>query len=452
MPPPSQHDGTVSLRPAASFLGSPTIMPPLLRLPPEIFGYITRDLELHDLRRFRLACRDVNRAVMPTFSRKGFNRVCVMLHQRSLEILVAISRHPDFGPAVKTLAITLEHWPRHPHIKEASKVVRHQQAYSVILEDQELLAESGLGTAYLAQAMAALPSLKTVSIGGWGRPVGIDAATRQMGVYPVGSWSERANTKLMMHAVRSIVLVLFASRSTSVDELLFHDCDMHPEMLAFPPAAQRHMQASPLSSSLSYLLLEIESAERERETMSNLPDFVALFSGLQRLTLKFPGSERESNGFSEFARTVRVQGLRFLQIQDVNCTEGDLLELMRRHKGSLEEARFLAVEIAAECGNWKQLLTAVRDEALVRVLGIDSCRDGDHDEHIGFRQSCGTGIEYLEDVIIGEGGGESWTRAIDGIRSLSEERAERRARARGLRRSGPVLRPRRAWETPERYL
>ncbi len=98
-----------------------------------------------------------------------------------------------------------------------------------------------------------------------------------------------------------------------------------------------------------------------------------------------------------------------------DCTEDELLELMRQHKACLEEIHFDWVNIAKECGSWKQLLTTVRDEALVRVLGMNLCAEGD--EHIYFRQSWKGGIRYLNKVIIGRGGERSWTRAIDDLNS-----------------------------------
>ena len=74
------------------------------------------------------------------------------------------------------------------------------------------------------------------------------------------------------------------------------------------------------------------------------------------------------------------------------------------------------VNIAKECGSWKQLLATVRDEALVRVMGMNFCEEGD--ELIRYRQFSRRGaVRYLANVIIGRGGRKSWTRAIDGLLS-----------------------------------
>ena len=74
------------------------------------------------------------------------------------------------------------------------------------------------------------------------------------------------------------------------------------------------------------------------------------------------------------------------------------------------------VNIAKECGSWKQLLATVRDEALVRLLGMTLCHEGG--ELIQYRQFSRRGaVRYLATVIIGRGGRKSWTRAIDGLLS-----------------------------------
>ena len=288
-------------------------MPRLLRLPNEILCQITRDFyDIEDLTSFRLACSDVNRAVLPEIVQSGFQGRCVMLHRGpSLEKLIAISLRPDFGPAVKTLDVSLSHWPRFPS-NEPWETVLDQQAHDAVLEDQQFLAESGLGTTYLAQAIAMLPSLKTVRIQtweGWGKDV--KDVTRRTGVYLVCLGNTRADPELDNNVVRRIVLTLLVSRSASVNELCLHFC-IHPDMLEFSPPAQRHIRGSVSIPKISHLELWVPIFEQgQRESLVNLSGFIALFPGLQRLTLQFSAYlEREFSGSPEVARTMRLQGLR----------------------------------------------------------------------------------------------------------------------------------------------
>ena len=420
MPSSDQQDNSASCTSIDPGVPSPTIMPGLLRLPNEILCHITREFNhIEDFSSFRLVCRDVSRAVLPEVVRVCFGDRSVMLHQGpSLERLIPISCHPDFGPAVKTLDVSLSHWPRFPSRSAWETAVLDQQAHDVVLEDQ-FLAESGLGTTYLAQAIAKLPSLKTVRIqseGAWEK--GAEAVSQQTGVYRVLPGDLRADFELDMHAVRRVLVALFANRSTSVNELCLH-FDIQPSMLAFMPPAKRHIGDRPPFSNISHLELWVPTSEqRGGEGVANLSSFVALFPGLQRLTLSFCGYfEDDFRSFPEFVRTVRLQGLRSLHIRNVeNCTEDELLELMRQHKDGLEEIYFEHVNIAKECGSWKQLLATVRDEALVRVLGMRFCTEGD--ELIQYRQFSRRGaVRYLVDFIIGRGGRKSWTRAIDGLLS-----------------------------------
>lgn len=121
-----------------------------------------------------------------------------MFQQSSLENLLEISRHPVFGPALRTLTICTHRWDPylyrrvHGQLVMNAKVpswwrlaateeadqeeVAKRQAFRRQLEDHDFMVRSGrsavLNSIYVAQAIAGLPNLQTVVLGNPRRPWG----------------------------------------------------------------------------------------------------------------------------------------------------------------------------------------------------------------------------------------------------------------------------------------
>ncbi|KAI1633772.1 hypothetical protein F4809DRAFT_621660 [Biscogniauxia mediterranea] len=146
---------------------------------------------------FRQVCRSVINSPIYWFASLFFKECSVSLQRRSLEILLEVSRHAIFHCSVTTLGISLAYVPGSPNLSdiglryhdgneksdpeadasssendsnveqetfmaEETEVKVDKQAYERYVKDQTHMRESGMGTAYLTQALAALPACKTI--------------------------------------------------------------------------------------------------------------------------------------------------------------------------------------------------------------------------------------------------------------------------------------------------
>ncbi len=84
-------------------------MPTPLQLPNEILSLITCELNLRSLLDLRLASRHLNGLALLAISKRRFETCYVMLQQHSIENIVEISPHCVFVPALRTLAICINH-------------------------------------------------------------------------------------------------------------------------------------------------------------------------------------------------------------------------------------------------------------------------------------------------------------------------------------------------------
>jgi hypothetical protein len=216
--------------------------------------------------------------------------------------------------------------------------------------------------------------------------------------------------EFVKQALHAVVLAVFASNRTSLYELApawFNDGYICPNMLVFSEPALRYIRSRPIS--LTSLSLSVRT---HNECVSDLLAFISLFPRLQRLSLQFaPYHEHEH--FPEFSQRLQLQGLRFLGITGVQCTDGELVALLRRHKDSLEKAYFCLVDIMAGGGSWQALLATVRGELLVPVLEMEDCSLGD--ERLYYRDSERDDARYLDTFEIGRTGTEDWTNMINGL-------------------------------------
>jgi hypothetical protein len=390
----------------------------LLSLPNEILGLVAGELDPEDLCNLRLASRHLSRVALTALAKKSFKTRCVMLHRDGLDNLVSIGRHPVFGPAVKKLVISLDHWkPDHPFAKD-------QQAHDVLVEDQQFMMQSGLTTTYLAQAMALLPNLKTVALTDCLKAWGADALRRQTGQALSYAVPDEYAFKFAAQVVHAVVLSLSASNSLLdrldlVTELLNYPVTR--DTLKFSPPTVRQLQSHPIHLCCLNLVVGSRSY-RERpddpdgQGASRALDFIGLFPGLRRLFAYFGHTERDGN-FGLFSRRLRVPSLRFLQVDSALCTAGDLVALLRGQKGTLEEVRFSDVTIRDGGGSWREVLAAVRDEELVGVLGMYCCYEGHRvSDLVCYRESGSEGADCLHaEFEIRCRGMEDWAKVIDNL-------------------------------------
>ncbi|KAM7182644.1 hypothetical protein V8F33_014143 [Rhypophila sp. PSN 637] len=275
--------------------------------------------------------------------------------------------------------------------------------------------ESGLNTIYLAQAMAALPNLKTIVVHDLFKPWGATALERQTGAHMVNSLVSPESIEFVTQTLCATVIAI-ATSSISLDELHIAvgqlDYGINPDMLAFPRPVLRYIQSHPINlTSLHFSVSPPNRAHPQDRVVGDLLGFIALFPGLKRLSFEFSSRCRHEH-FSLISQSLRIPGLRYLGISGVDCTEGELLPLLLGHKDSLEEVEFSVVNMIPGGGTWQSLLAMVRDELTLQVLSMTRCMAAEI--RVCCRESESDGAPYLEAFEI-SGTRQDWTEAVKDI-------------------------------------
>jgi hypothetical protein len=406
----------------------------VFRLPTELLFLVAEHLDpwggkSSDLCSLRLVSRRLNHAALPVLAERCFRQRCVMLRRNSLETLVAISRHPVFGPAVRHLTIRLYHWTRSPERANARRRAREEgregeedveeagvdsQAYRRLMEDQFSVMDSGLAKTYLEQAPAALPALKTVTVDEQFTPWGV------AGLGPHDALQRPASIAFARDALRAIVLAIITS-DTSLDHLdlstgLGHGCAMSAPVQVFSPSVLQLAQSHPVhlgTLSLVYCPTSRLNLYVDRD-VSHLLRVVALFPGLEGLSLNL--ADRGSSFVPLFQR-LRVPGLQFLRLAALGCSAGELLSLLRAHKGSLRRVVLSHVDVVTrDREGWRAVLAAIRDEALIQELSMD--RWSEDGRQVGYCEPGSEGLVNWGFLQINNSlipGSPDWTAMINGL-------------------------------------
>ncbi|KAK4032860.1 hypothetical protein C8A01DRAFT_50445 [Parachaetomium inaequale] len=144
----------------------------LLRLPNELLAIIFGGLDAQGFSALRLSSKSAKVATLLAFISRYFQTRYIMLLRLSLENLVEIARHLDFGPAVRTLELCTDHFVEFPDL--GSHLVRHKG--DIVLAIQEgryppaaLGTDEGNKVAYITQALISLTNIEAIEVPFLGR-------------------------------------------------------------------------------------------------------------------------------------------------------------------------------------------------------------------------------------------------------------------------------------------
>jgi hypothetical protein len=373
-----------------------------------------------------------------------------MLQQHSLENLVAISRHPIFGSAVRNLTICIDHltqkpedvsptyfgdtvrrhdlapWPAEQGSSE-SPVEPDPDEYDRLLGEQEAMLEFGLATTYLAEAIAALCNLRAVVVDNAYKPWGATTLKRQTGFLLTNVIQGQSSMNFVRVALRAIVTAIASSNKplsrldiAPISFWVRNEGDgISPDMLAFPTPVLRYIRTHPISIASLTLLLHPRrrlGGSPPAGDVTELVGFITLFQNLRRLALEFDPRDAHHN-FPELSRTLRLLRLRSLSLRSVQCTEAELAALLLGHKSTLEHAYVSAVDLVCGRESWQSLLVTVGDEVCGEgsaplLLSVDQCLSAG--ERVYCRKGEGDEAAYVETFQIGRSRHE-WANTVKGI-------------------------------------
>jgi hypothetical protein len=122
---------------------------PIERFPTELLDLITADLSLEEFRSLRLSCKAVSVSSIHAFGIRFFSTLTCAITSRSLENLVAISKHVEFSSTLRALDFVpdvptgdgaaagrrLNAWcPYTPLVKRHKAIIVHHGFYQRFME------------------------------------------------------------------------------------------------------------------------------------------------------------------------------------------------------------------------------------------------------------------------------------------------------------------------------
>lgn len=396
----------------------------LTHLPTEIIGLVAAELDPGNLFNFRWVCRKINYKSSFYFAERFFHTRYHMLSRYSLENLVQVSNHPVFGPSVRALVICTDHLTTEPPAfepgtwdrpMESELVTIDDKEYKRHLDDQIYLTESGLDTAYLAQALVSLLNCRSVTVDDGDHPWGAASIKRQTGALPTSNIELGESARFVQRVLRVILAAVAASRlPLEALELSsgFNREAIGPDMLAFPELCSNQLRSCLASLDALDILVNPDASEALHIWEKGLVDFVSLFPNLGRFRLAFYPRD-EGQRFRAISNSLRLQRLRTLALSSVQCTEDDLVGLILACKNTLQEINLDLTGIVAGGGTWQSILRKIRDELSIRRLTMIDCELDE--ERIGFWKGEGTKITSTIEV------GREWQALTDLIESIRLE-------------------------------
>ncbi|KAI8625653.1 hypothetical protein F5Y19DRAFT_262266 [Xylariaceae sp. FL1651] len=407
----------------------------LLQLPNEVLAIILDGLDAQGFSALRLTSKYANSATLVAFARQYFKTRYVMLSRLSLENLVEISRHPVFGPAVRTLEICTDHFDQFPdsyfhttrhegdifvaiqegrylpavvvdgyssseeerpspreedwEAGEGSPSFRNtheapvdEVAYKSLWEEQEHIIKCGLAQAHITQALIALTNTDAIVISNMHRPWGALAHGRQTGRAPTNSSVDFGEPPFISQVLR-IALTAIATSGVALRSLSITVGPawetITPDILRLSEAHLQYYKSLP--PSLTELTLKI-SSEGKRDAVDHWADdlltFIGVFRQLTQLDLVIPpgGFGPHVNRLKEIVPKLQLPNLQDLGLCMVYCTVMDLGILIMRHKATLQSVTLDGVEVSGGIDHWRSLFILIRDRFPTLRLYIQLCTTG----------------------------------------------------------------------------
>lgn len=132
----------------------------LLQMPPELLLRISDHLTTKELGHFRSSCRHVESVLFDTFAKEFFSKRQFMLEDVSLQVLVAIAKHPTLSRWLSHVIIGAEAFRHDPDYSDDVSKARYLAGHV----ERSTLVATGQACDMLTEAFSKLPHLQTVGL------------------------------------------------------------------------------------------------------------------------------------------------------------------------------------------------------------------------------------------------------------------------------------------------
>lgn len=347
--------------------------------------------------KLRSVSRDFYRITTPIIAKAWFSERRVMLSQDSLQALVGISHHPAFGPAVRTVTVAIDHLRGLDPDFHGTNF--DMDTLYTLFDQQKFLMSSGLGMAYIAEALAGLTNLKEVAIAkvatevrAWGSRT-LEAMSDSFCFTTYHDPGSQESVNFITQVVDAVTLAIARSG-------IFLNCfkiDLWPEYtpcpwgfdgasiqaLALRPdnLVKNYIRTRPLRSEVVDLKLFIRKAtEHHVAWAENIQAFIDLFSDMQTLKLmleNFACYDQEVY-IEKLSHKLRVPGLQNLQIGGFWCDSAILHRLLCAHEQTLTQVEFSGITIVSRTekpgvDDWQHILCNLRKHLIVTTVIMQGC-------------------------------------------------------------------------------
>ncbi|KAK3304776.1 uncharacterized protein B0T15DRAFT_537561 [Chaetomium strumarium] len=450
----------------------------LLQLPNELLALIFGRLDAQGFSALRLTSKYAKLATLPAFIRRYFQTRYIMFSRLSLENFLEIARHPDFGPAVRTLELCTDHFVEFPSpsfhtarhegdillaiqegryppavsvgsiddahsstdeeedqsageesletdegnlsFQDSEGAFLDKTAYTSLWEEQENIITSGLAQAYITQALISLANIESVVISNMHRPWGALAHGRQTGLPPTNVLDDYAEVPFLGQVLR-ITLTAIATSGAALSSLAITAGlpreAIVPDILR---PSESHLQYyKNLPPSLTELTLNV-SAEAARRAEDRWADDVSAFIGMfQQLTqldlvIRPVDFGPRVDRLKQLAPRLQIPNLQCLGLYKASCSVQGLGDFISRHRATLQSVTLVRVGVSGGIGHLRSLFALIRDHLPRLGLSIKSCTAG------GLALLCRVeheNGEEFEDCFDVGGSHEAWTTAIQAIKT-----------------------------------
>lgn len=352
----------------------------LISLPAELIARVADDsaLSKHDLMRLRLTCRLLNFWATYSLAQQHLSKIGISLTRYDLQALSAISKHPQFGPHIRS--IQLDHTRVHPDQVAilADAMVQAKQSgndgYPKAKERFQGTSRRFVDELELEDSEEALQSLIVAfsALKTYDNPITLTSAdthlmgcdfghTRITGFFGPYVYDEPKHTHL-----NSTMRMLLRAASSS---------GLHIECFQFsywePRESRALTQATPyidvkICSKLEILKIEFESPLSKVETLP-LQKFLAAVTHVKTFELNLlaePGldivSIRETQFCQEILQSIAFGSLTSVELWNVGISQKALSMFLKKHSHTLQSLKIVGSSIFQ--GSWLIMLAWVGDQ------------------------------------------------------------------------------------------
>lgn len=304
-----------------------------LRLPSEIIEQVAGSLDANGFGTLRLMCREINSKTLHLF-----RHPLSYAPANSLRNLVDISKDSEFGPAIQTVEIFID------HLVDTSDIGNDTDEYWEAFYDQTELCRAGLHAAYLTMAFSNLKGCLAIRISDAEQPWGAASMERELGISLTRQRKLRESIVFLRRVFQVVFGAIMASglNLKSFDIALgFASDPIRPDVAAFAKHCleQFIQQVSFCLTSITTLHLIFDATPEPESTRqrwaSDLMRFLMLFPAIRYLELKlFVNGEGEASSCSLISEALCLPHLETLSLSG-NYSEGDIYMLAMNHKATL---------------------------------------------------------------------------------------------------------------------